>query len=478
MEQGLRWEGIFPHKPSMRRFGDWAFPRRGWLAVALYLLVALTAVVVMARIVPPFAAPDEGSHLLRAASIVAGHIGGRRVDDGIQGEVDEGVVAFLRAYESHFTQPSPVPPAMAAAGAAVRWSHRDAVMPFPNTGQYGPFLYLPQAATLAVARALDLPVETSYRAARLAGALASILVAAAAIGLARWGRVLLMTLLLTPMFLFLAVSVSQDGLVIAVAALYAALLSRLWSDGVPAGVGTVLVALLCVLLLSLARPPYVLLALLLVDPRPGRFASLFRRLAMPLAAAGLAVLLCLSWMAWGHLFGVKVAVDPAVDASAQARLLLAQPWRVPLIALNSWRAAYISAAHVIGVLGWLRIGLAPWAYIVGWGCLCCAGLAALLRPTGPAPWPACLVWLVVLALTAALALAQYLTWTPVGAPAVEGLQGRYFMPLICAGGLALPPLRRQGFGRARRVLAGVACGGMGLVLIHGILVLRRTYLGV
>jgi uncharacterized membrane protein len=47
------------------------------------------------------------------------------------------------------------------------------------------------------------------------------------------------------------------------------------------------------------------------------------------------------------------------------------------------------------------------------------------------------------ATVAALFLIEYLLWTPVGDPAIYGIQGRYFIPLAIAAGIGLPHLQES-----------------------------------
>ena len=82
----------------------------------------------------------------------------------------------------------------------------------------------------------------------------------------------------------------------------------------------------------------------------------------------------------------------------------------------------------VGWVGWLAHPLPAWAYIV----IPAAGLLSLIAGEGHLRIPATtlLSVLLIAALSAGLtALALYLTWTPVGAPRVQGLQGRYFLPI-------------------------------------------------
>ncbi|MDE1147514.1 MAG: DUF2142 domain-containing protein [Azospirillaceae bacterium] len=495
---------------AMCRVLGLVLPRRGLMVAALYLLVALASVLILAYAVPPLETPDEVSHLLRTVMISEGHVRPVRIDHDLGGRIDNAVISYWQAYSAHIGKAAPVSPDMAAAGAAVRWANAEVLFPFSNSAQYGPFFYLPQAVALGLGRRIDLSFEESYRVARLASALSSILVAAAAIALTRWGRPLMTVMLLTPMFLFLTVSVSQDGLVIAMAALYGALLTRLWSRAAPTDRDegwltanrTFLAALACVLLLSLARMPYVLLSFLLVHPDGPGIGALARRrgflagLATPLLAPAVAVVGVVAWALLAHIPGTMVTHDPSINAGAQLAPLLTHPWRIPLVIAASWPGISDTDVQIIGVLGWLSIGLQPWAYMMGWSAVKAAIVATLLQRSGPALASALLAWAVLLAVMCGIVIALYATWTPVGAAAAVGMQGRYFIPLICLGALALPSLRSlvpaslrsqpwwgigkvdHGLDWVRTALAVVACAYMLQVLAHGLVQVRHAYLGV
>ncbi|WP_044564214.1 DUF2142 domain-containing protein [Azospirillum sp. B4] len=481
--------------------------RRPILAATCYSLVALVAVLFIASVLPSFEIPDEVSHFLKAESISEGNIRPVILGDSRGAGVDAGALDYWGAYNEHITKASPVPPGLASAAAAVRWKRETKEIGFSNTAQYGPFFYIPQAATLAIGRLFDFSVEVSYRAARLAGALTAVLVAAAAIALARWGRLLLAVMLLTPMYLFLTVSVSQDGLLIAVSALYAALLTRLWSRD--AGTGwltsnrTFLMALACVLMLSLARLPYVLLSILLVHPDRLDIRSLWRQrrffagFATPLLAPVIGFAFVLWWALWAHIPGTKVIIDSAIDPSAQMGLLMSHPWRILLVAFRSWHNLTSTGIQIIGVLGWLNIVLSPSAYNLGQLAIYLAIVVSMLQRSGPALKAALVTWIVLWAVTGAIVMALYVTWTPVGAPSALGLQGRYFMPLICVGILALPTVRAHifasslgrrmdasspgaleaGIGSVQAIMSLVATTGMVVVLLHALGTLQKAYIG-
>ena len=90
-----------------------------------------------------------------------------------------------------------------------------------------------------------------------------------------------------------------------------------------------------------------------------------------------------------------------------------------------------------GVLGWTNVFLPKWAY----------GLITLAVPLGllasrdrPAPLsPLACLWIALLlgVVVALVEFALYIVWTPVGRSLIEGVQGRYFLPVAPLAGVML-----------------------------------------
>jgi hypothetical protein len=176
--------------------------------------------------------------------------------------------------------------------------------------------------------------------------------------------------------------------------------------------------------------------------------------------------------------GPRPAPFDASNAAAQTRVLLAAPWRLLMVPAATFGRDYaVLAGQMAGLLGWLNIPLPGWLY-TAWGIA--LGAAALADLGGAAPSPA--PWresALLLAATAASALgivlALYVTWTPVGDSLAEGVQGRYFLPLLPLLGRALPVAGR--FGRLRwLLLVPMLAAGLDLAALPR-LVLDWYYLG-
>ncbi|MCQ8242141.1 DUF2142 domain-containing protein [Rhizosaccharibacter radicis] len=197
----------------------------------LFLLVAGPTVLLTGWRTPPLDVADEGAHFMRAVQVSQGGLVGTvRLPDGQGGN---GLLPHgaRRLVDEVGRDPSGPPDRAAearrhAAGFALGW---DAPAPafFPNTVIYPPLFYLPAAGGILVGRAIGLRPAATLLTARVLQGLVCLLLAALALLVARRGRGLLFGLLALPMGLSLFASCSQDGPMLAISALAAALLGRL-----------------------------------------------------------------------------------------------------------------------------------------------------------------------------------------------------------------------------------------------------------
>jgi len=454
-----------------------------------FLALCAPVALALALIVPPGEVADEGSHLARAAALMNGEFVGHRENvryaDGsthlVAGvRIDPAWDAVTRSRPKDFQGNL-----QALDGEP---DARDRIfLPLYTVATYPPFLYIPAAAGLAAGRLLGLAPEACVYLGRLANATAVILVGLMTLALAHRGRPAFFAVLALPMTLSLTGSFNQDGLVIALAALAAALLTPRPFDGRSAG-PRLAGAILCIALVALAKPPYAALAAMLLVPfsADGHGRNMSRHLGRRLAAAVLAVLPAATWTVAatatvatpvpryayeaGPLWsGLRPAPFTATDPKAQARVLLEKPVRLltlPGHYLGTIKHLTTLAEGTVGIFGWLDRPLPGFLY----GLWAVALVAPLLLSGWRAPlppWPervvlsaaavACL-WLVI--------LSQYVTWTAVGDNRVDGPQGRYLLPLAPMLILAFAHLRpTQQPARRWPVLLPVAAAAVDLLAV-------------
>ena len=463
---------------------DWrAFTQRycGKNAVmALFLLCALPVTVLTAVLTPPSQSPDEVTHYARALGLLHGAVlavkktnidrytgkpqgqTGVKVDAGLLGAAFGAVTPMgYRAVETldnwNKIEMAPQNPTLFYVN-------------LPNTATYFPAAYVPGALGVAVAQLFDATPLHCFITARMFMASAFLLVGLATLYIAAFGEAALVTVLLLPMTLFLAGTMNQDGLLTAVTCLAGACLTR-------ATRGWRIAGLVAFALVLGAKPPYILLMGVFTLPlfAPGfwrRFADMAIAL---LPVLGWIVLICLFVVVPygkqqyfpGSLYSGdrSVPMDHA-NAAAQLHILLERPRRIlALPYYSTLKFAYPDYLTLIGVLGPLQVMLGQDVYNCWAACLVFAAFGLLLtrRPEAMAPGTALVNFIAVLGAIGVtywlLNITFYLDWTNVGAPDIDGIQGRYFLvflPFLLFGIphlSALPGLARVRFGLAPLLLA-------------------------
>jgi Predicted membrane protein (DUF2142) len=410
----------------------------------LFLLYAVPAVVFLSIAMAPFQVADELNHVLRADQIGRGKV----VSDRLGGTVDRGLVAFGALYQDMWFHPEVKQTvALAREAGAIAWSGPQDHVNFQNTAQYGPLLYPPQMIGILLGRLTDLSVAQTLVLARLVNGLASCLIGCLALAICRRGRALMFATLLLPMTLSELGSASQDALLITLSLLAVAIASRVLTEERPAHAGEFAVFALIVMATTLARPSQIALALLtpaFVTPpfvawRDQAWGK--KALIAAVAAAPIAV--------WMHLLATLMPPVPDnLSVSLQFEHLLADPLKLPAVMARSFiTQRWWLTESVIGLLGWVDTAMPRWYYMAAVVALAFALVVPGNR--GPVLRPALLAIVTVAGLVTAVCYALYLSWTPLDQPTINGLQGRYILPVLPLLAWPIP-----GYGaRLERVLA-------------------------
>jgi uncharacterized membrane protein len=253
-----------------------------------------------------------------------------------------------------------------------------------------------------------------------------------------------------PMSLFLFASASQDALLIACGALAGTCLLRALRWPSVRNVKLLVILSLLLIAIATARPPYAALSVTL--------------LAFPLVSfrwrmlAVLAITACaMTWAIVGaRTVWLDINLNSVADPSAQLAQLIHHPLlvaRVAFATLSKYEGAY--RIEFIGVLGYLDIFLPHTYYRIAQVMLGVAAVTAMLGVSGKPIKCASLLTVVagVMVPIAGIFAIQYLVWTAPGHDIVEGIEGRYFLPLALATPALLPALGATPAARLQRPLA-------------------------
>ena len=408
----------------------------------IFLLLATPSVIFLAVCTPPFQSPDEVAHFERSYQISQGGLYG-----GSGGSVDRGIdESFAPFSQLPFNPNAKVTEADEVAASGVKWTGEEVKHEFSNTATYPPVGYLPQALGVALGRIAGLSVVHTLVLSRLLNGALAIFISTLALYLCQRGKLTMFALLMMPMTLSLFGSCNQDASLISITSLAFALISRHISEGPPLSWRMAVVLASALLIVSLERPPLMMLLLVLLIPGilpgwGGKPAWL-----TGLSLVGLLAILVLVW--WLVAFSsTKVFVNTTpngiVDARMQAQYMLRHPIVFPEAMIESVHHLPAYAAGIVGDLGWRDTRMPLPYYGVMLLMLLVALSAELICTSTSRSSATVLVLLAVLSSIIGVFLLEYLIWTQVGSGAVDGVQGRYLIPLIIAFSVGLPRLIRS-----------------------------------
>jgi uncharacterized membrane protein len=403
-----------------------------------FVAASLLAGLAFVFVTPPFQVPDEPVHFYRSYAVSTGELWGEPARDPAAG-FGAVLPASLQEVGSSLRGDVPFRPERKIRPETIRQAlrvpleeDRRAFTDYRNAAQFTFVPYLPQAAGMLVARIFG----ASTLGLLYAGRVVNLLVATALIaaGLRRMPSYswLMAMLALTPMALFLRGSLSGDAFGTGVAFLLVGTAARLaWgasektepANGKDAALLTACAAALC-----LSKPVYVALTFLVLLIPARRLPG--SRKALVLTAAAAAFILA---MTLAGSIDVSMREGYPINRDAQIRDSLAHPLRTAgIIARDYLQQGDRYVAQIVGQLGWLDTNL-PKPFLWGYALLLGLLLVADTRPdVAVGPWQRGVLVLIALATMALISASQYATFTPYGADYLDGLQGRYFIPLAPA----------------------------------------------
>ena len=416
-----------------------AVPWTGVEQLLLALVCALT--LFFAIITPPFQAPDENQHYMKASWLAEGHMLTRQQGELIGAPLPRAALA-IHAVDF----PTDVAPTLRRfdkADLKKSWAadpHRPGIdfADFPNVASYAPTLYAPGAAGLALGDRMGLPRLGAFYAGRIVNALTGLALLIAALRLIPFGRTAMLGVALLPTFTYQTGSLSPDAVIngLGFVGLALALRTGFVRGG---GIGLFLAAPL----LALAKGVYLPLVAASLrwpqDRRDGRPLLILAAMALGAIAFALWMKMSGGSQALYHIVSRRTgAAEMTAPLAAQLAIVTADPVAYAHILVSSIaERAPVYALQIVGRFGWNAILLPLLAYPLAAAMLG----AAVLSGSGMRFGAGQRLWWLTVAIGVALLIetAMYLTGTPLGADYIQGTQGRYFLPLLPLVLLAIMP---------------------------------------
>lgn len=392
----------------------------------LFVVCALFWGIVYSLVWIPFTSPDEYAHFATAYRVSSQLMGQPAVnEEGLvlvrTDDVEELTLSLDReAYEtvySRFWTKNKNSRPMGYGHAAMEVANH---------------AYLPQAIGISIARIGSLGQIPTIYLGRLCNLLFFLVCGYLAIRLAPFGKMAFFGVSMLPMTLELVSSLSYDGFAIGMGMLFTAYVLRLIYEAPRVGGKQLLILGILLALLGPCKMVYIPLALLCFLIPLQKFGS---RKRFWLGAAAVAALMTAGILLVNldkmlvYFQQTEEAVEWAEEAAGYSiSYVLAHPLQTIVIfgrTLLQKGPTFIST--MLGsTLGWLeyRTDAAVTAFLLVWILL--TGFSAGIMPLRHkiVSWAACF-FVVILTM-----FFMLLSWTPLSSGVVEGVQGRYFLPVL------------------------------------------------
>lgn len=393
-------------------------------------------------LVPPFQNPDEPMHFYRSYQVSEPNILADRDRDGRWGgEVPKSMNLMIResqvdrSFDFDFRFDPNFKELLShrydTDGTTLEFQ------PFPNTAIYSPIPYLQTALGHKLIATFDLPMLLSLYLGRILSLVVVLLAFVFALKYSPIGKWAFVAVGLIPMTIASAASISSDAVTLAVSiAFMAAVLNITFKKSI--NIKWIIICSVLAVSLALVKQAHVVLVILLI--LPFIVNKQYRKPALITWLIGLIGFVGLVAILWYLQVGdISLIKNPLVQPELQKHFILTHPLSYVTVLFETFATSRADAfvASFFGNFGWLTVPMPILSILLSVFVIYIATkqpdpvAKRAIRVTPKQKILLLVIALSVFALTSLLiATALYLYWTPYKLHYVEGLQGRYFLPIF------------------------------------------------
>ena len=398
------------------------------------LLLGASFGLLFVFLTPPALVGDEPNHFFRAYQISEGHVIGEKRGDLSGGWIPKSVLLVNRKLVGDIEMRHEVKfdTNLIWAFLYLPLDDEDQVFErFPNTVVYTPIPYVPQALGISIGKPFNAsPLVLIY--------LARIFNLFFFLGLAYWAiattpihKWVFCLLSLTPTNVFQVASASADAFTYGICFLTIAYFLRYALDEKRELGKIEIVKIFALTLLAvLCKQAYVFLPLLfLLIPRR-KFKSTKTYLFTFLALIATSLSSVAAWSAAVKPIYLPYRIDQPMSPEEQARFIIADPLNFAGMVIRDYAVNFwFYFKSFTGQLTWFDLYVPDYLPIFVFAVL--IGFALLDKNANYAILPSWKgIFLTIIVCTAFLiSMLLYMTWSPIRGSEIEGVQGRYFIPV-------------------------------------------------
>ncbi|MBI5680416.1 MAG: DUF2142 domain-containing protein [Methanobacterium sp.] len=399
-----------------------------------FLIIALIYGLGFLVATPAFQVPDEYEHFYRALYVSEGHVLPEKLGDKSGVYVPESVQitsqkvanewnSFILDRDDKFNITSLLYIPFNSKDRVFEDISRIAVITYP------PIPYLISAFAITLGKLFNLSPLILMYLGRLANLLVWIFLTYLAIRITPVQKWVFFMVALIPMTLYEAASLSADSFILGLSFLIVAIFFKyaFEENKKKINIKDIYILFILLLLLALSKQIYFVLLLLIFLIPSEKFGS---RKKMFLMAGFLFLSIVIISGAWNLLVkNLYVPIVPQVSISGQIAYILGDPLRFPYILVKTF--FYRGLSYQLLFVGnfWLDIPLPLWW--LGFYALTIIPVALLDKSKVIVTQKQKLISLATAIIIFLLVCAfVYISWTVVGQTIIDGIQGRYFIPIF------------------------------------------------
>lgn len=386
-----------------------------WTCLTIWLFAVAYAIIT-----PPFQVPDEVSHYWHAVSLAHGHVFHEKQNDRMGTYVPRSArdFVYLTWVETAGKPENKIGMARLRAANELPYESEPVFRSFPAL--YTPMPYLPGTLASFVADSLHVRPLIAFYAGRIVTATACVLLIAAAMLECGELAALIAVIAALPMTLYMFGSFSADAVTISLALYTTAVAWRARSSDATNGRRWVTLCIAAAAL-ALCKMLYAPLALLVFAPG-GRSANGIRRASSLFVSLALGLVLSAAMVSRQYH-----PLRPEANPKVQLQSIAAHPMHVAGLVATDFVAQFAGYRdQFVGRLGWVDVPLSGFLTAATFYLLF---VVAMTRDVFITPVARVFALLLTVALIFAVSISQYVSWTPPGVSYVDGIQGRYFLPM-------------------------------------------------
>lgn len=377
--------------------------------------------------IPPMQSPDENQHIARAYLLSQGDIFLDSAPGKMSGGyIDNGLYKFIQ--DGMFISGSPekkYTPEMQKELEKIRWDpdNKKTFLEIPGTGFYLPFIYIPHAIAMKFGEITNFSIMNTYRIIKFFLISISLLLITHAFLIYKPSAAIL-GLILLPMSIFQFLSPTLDGLTTSLCLVIISIFLKIQIENRNSLLFYILTLL--IILIATTRihliPIFLLLFIISFQTKNKKYFVL----------SIITVFAIFSWV----IFSIATTVDTRIPRSMSSTETIYYYFLHPLDfvkifynTISSINMLNFYGESFIGNLGWLDTPLQKIHYVIFYFSIFILFLLSTFSPSHVMNNRTARISFFFIAIASIIAIftALLVSWTPLPAEVIHGIQGRYFI---------------------------------------------------